>query len=101
MIKSNRWLLGLGAMGLTLALIGGAAVAQAPKAEPKAVPAATKAPAKKAASPCQGLDEKACGANTTCSWIKATKTKKGVDRKAYCRLKTAPPKKKAATPAKK
>lgn len=94
-------------MGLTLALIGGAANAQAPKAEPKAAPKADtkaapakKAPAKKAASPCQGLDEKACGANTTCSWIKATKTKKGVDRKAYCRLKTAPPKK-AATPAKK
>ncbi|OJU29575.1 MAG: hypothetical protein BGN89_08655 [Alphaproteobacteria bacterium 64-6] len=88
-------------MGLALALIGGAAHAQAPKAETKAPPAEKKAPAKKkAASPCQGLDEKACGANTGCSWIKATKTKAGVDRKAYCRLKTAPPKK-AAAPAKK
>jgi len=86
-------------MGLALALIGGAAHAQAPKAETKA-PAAKKAPAKKAASPCQGLDEKACGANTGCSWIKATKTKAGVERKAYCRLKSAPPKK-AAAPAKK
>jgi len=95
-------------MGLALALIGGAAHAQAPKADPKAAPKAeTKAPAekkaptkKKAASACQGLDEKACGANTGCSWIKATKTKTGVDRKAYCRLKSAPPKK-AAAPAKK
>lgn len=103
MIKSNRWLLGLGTMGLALAIIGGAANAQAPKADPKAdtkAAPAKKAPPKKAASPCQGLDEKACGANATCSWIKATKTKKGVDRKAYCRLKTAPPKK-AAAPAKK
>jgi len=92
----------LSAMGLALALIGGAAAnAQAPKAEPKSAPKAdTKAPAakkapvkKKAASPCQGLAEKACGANTACSWIKATKTKAGVDRKAYCRLKATPKKK--------
>ncbi|MBN9260364.1 MAG: hypothetical protein J0J14_05785 [Hyphomicrobium sp.] len=97
----DRWILKLSAVGLALALIGGAAHAQAPKAETKAPPAEKKAPAKKkAASPCQGLDEKACGANTGCSWIKATKTKAGVDRKAYCRLKTAPPKK-AAAPAKK
>ena len=97
----DRWLLKLSAVGLALALIGGAPHAQAPKAETKAPPAEKKAPAKKkAASPCQGLDEKACGANTGCSWIKATKTKAGVDRKAYCRLKTAPPKK-AAAPAKK
>jgi len=96
----DRLVLKLSAMGLALALIGGAAYAQAPpKAEPKAAPA-KKAPAKKAASPCQGLDEKACGANTACSWIRATKTKKGTDRKAYCRLKTTPPKK-AAAPAKK
>lgn len=89
-------------MGLALALIGGAAYAQAPKAEPKAAPAKKekKAATKKAPSPCQGLDEKACGANTACSWIKATKTKAGVERKAYCRLKTTPPKKTTA-PAKK
>lgn len=94
MIKSDRWVLKLGVAGLALALIGGAASAQqkapepkaAPKAETKA-PAAKKAPAKKAASPCQGLAETACGANTGCSWIKATKTKAGKDRKAYCRLK--------------
>jgi hypothetical protein len=104
-VMRDRLVLKLSAMGLALALIGGAAYAQAPpKAAPKAdtgTPAAKKAPAKKTASACQGLDEKACGANTTCSWIKATKTKKGTDRKAYCRLKSAPPKKKAATPAKK
>ncbi len=100
-MKRNRWILNLGAAGLALALIGGAAHAQAPKAEPKAAPKAEKkAPAKKAASACKGLDEKACGANTGCSWIKATKTKAGVDRKAYCRLKSTPPKK-AAAPAKK
>lgn len=109
-VMRDRLVLKLSAMGLALALIGGAAYAQVPpKAEPKAAPApkadtkaapAKKAPAKKAASPCQGLDEKACGANTACSWIKATKTKKGTDRKAYCRLKTTPPKK-AAAPAKK
>ena len=99
-VMRDRLVLKLSAMGLALALIGGAAYAQVPpKAEPKAAPA-KKAPAKKAASPCQGLDEKACGANTACSWIKATKTKKGTDRKAYCRLKTTPPKK-AAAPAKK
>jgi hypothetical protein len=105
-VKKNNWVLGLSAMALSLTLIGGTAYAQAPKAEPKAAPKAeTKAPAakkapKKAASACQGLDEKGCGANTGCSWIKATKTKAGVDRKAYCRLKSAPPKK-AAAPAKK
>jgi hypothetical protein len=100
-VRRDRWVLGLGATGLALALIAGAAHAQAPKAEPKAAPAKTekKAVTKKAPSACQGLDEKACGANTTCSWIKATKTKAGVERKAYCRLKTAPPKK--AGPAKK
>ena len=88
-------------MGLALALIGGAAYAQAPKAEPKAAPPAKaekKAATKKAPSACHGLDEKACGANATCSWIKATKTKAGVQRKAYCRLKSSPPKK---APAKK
>lgn len=90
-MRMNRWVLGLSAMGLALALTGSVVQAQAPKAEKKAA-------TKKAPSPCQGLDEKACGANTGCSWIKATKTKAGVERKAYCRLKTTPPKK---APAKK
>jgi hypothetical protein len=95
-IKSDRWVAKLGAAGLALALIGGAAYAQqkapetkaAPKAETKA-PAKKKAPVKRAASPCRGLAETACGANAGCTWIKATKTKRGKDRKAYCRLKPA------------
>ena len=48
-------------------------------------------------SACQGLQEAACTANTSCSWIKATKTKKGTARRAYCRTKATPkqtPKKK-------
>lgn len=100
MIKSDRWVAKLGAAGLALALISGAAYAQQKAPEPKAAPKAeTKAPAakapakrtapKKAASACKGLAEAACGANAGCSWIKATKTKKGKDRKAYCRLKPA------------
>jgi hypothetical protein len=93
-IMSNRWVLKLGAAGLALALIGGAASAQQKAPEPKATPApAAKAPAKKAASPCQGLAEAACGANTACSWVKASKTKAGKDRKAYCRLKPVAKKK--------
>jgi hypothetical protein len=97
-IMSDRWILKLGAAGLALALIGGAATAQqkapekaAPKAETKAP--AKKAPAKKAASPCQGLAEAACGGNTACSWVKASKTKAGKDIKAYCRLKPVAKKK--------
>jgi hypothetical protein len=98
-IMSDRWVLKLGAAGLALALIGGAASAQQKAPEPKATPKAEtkapakKAPAKKAASPCQGLAEAACAANTACSWIKATKTKAGKDRKAYCRLKPVAKKK--------
>ena len=44
-------------------------------------------------SACQGLQETACKANASCSWIKATKTKKGTARRAYCRTKAAPKKK--------
>jgi hypothetical protein len=107
-VNRHRWTLTLSAIGLTLALASGAAYAQAPKAEPKAAPKVeTKAPAekkkapakKKATSPCQGLDEKACGTNSACSWIKSTKTKSGTQRKAYCRLKSAPPTKAAAPKA--
>jgi hypothetical protein len=51
-----------------------------------------KTPAKpaKAASPCKGLDEKACKAKTAdCLWIVPTKGK----QKPYCRLKSTPRKK--------
>ena len=91
-IMSDRWVLKLGAAGLALAFIGGAATAQqkAPP-EPKATP---KAPVKKkAASPCKGLAEAACGSNTACSWVKASKTKAGKDIRAYCRLKPVAKKK--------
>jgi hypothetical protein len=44
-------------------------------------------------SACSGQAEAACKANTSCSWIKATKTKKGTTRRAYCRAKPAPKKK--------
>lgn len=44
-------------------------------------------------SACQGLQESACKGNTSCSWVKATKTKKGTTRRAYCRAKPAPKKK--------
>lgn len=45
-------------------------------------------------SACAGLQEAACKANTSCTWVKATKTKKGTARRAYCRAKAAPKKKK-------
>lgn len=44
-------------------------------------------------SACAGQAEAACKANSSCSWIKATKTKKGTTRRAYCRAKPAPKKK--------
>ena len=94
MIMRDRWVQKLGAAGLALALIGGVASAQQKAPEPKATPKAeTKAPVKKAASACQGLTEAACGANTACSWVKASKTKAGKDIKAYCRLKPVAKKK--------
>ena len=73
----------------------------APKAQP--APPAAKAPAEAAAkaapaktaakkpaapqSACNKLDEKACGGNTDCSWIAATKRKDGKEVSAYCRAK--------------
>jgi hypothetical protein len=48
--------------------------------------------APKAASPCKGLDEKACkGRTAECSWIVPSKGK----QRPYCRLKPASKKKKA------
>jgi hypothetical protein len=108
-IKTDRWVSSLFAAAMAVALSAGAATAQqqkapAPKAAPKvetkapaAAPAAKKAPAKKAASPCRGLAETACVANTACSWTKEVTTKKGQKRKAHCRLKPTPPKPKAKT----
>lgn len=83
---------------LALALTCGVASAQ------QKAPEAKKAePAKKAAAPakpkCNDLkEEAACGADTTCQWVAASKTKAGKEIKAYCR--TAP-KAKAKAPEKK
>ena len=61
---------------------------------------ATPAPDKKATatpSPCKGLDETACKANTLCSWHKEGKSKTGAVTKAHCQKKSTP-KKKTTTP---
>jgi hypothetical protein len=39
------------------------------------------------ASPCKGLEQKACAAKADCSWVPATTRKDGRKVKAYCRLK--------------
>jgi hypothetical protein len=49
-------------------------------------------------SPCKGLDETTCKANTLCSWYKEAKLKDGKTRKAHCQKKPSPAKKKATTP---
>ena len=102
--------LGLGACvaALALALNFGVASAQTQKAPAgeakKAAPAAPKTtPAKKAAkakSACAGIDESACGDNSACQWVKASKTKAGKEIKAYCRTKPKATKAKAPAPAK-
>ncbi|KAB2850997.1 MAG: hypothetical protein F9K44_03075 [Hyphomicrobiaceae bacterium] len=63
---------------------------------PKTTTTAPKTTKTATPSPCKGLDEKACGGKTECSWVKATVDKNGKARKAYCRLK---PTKKTTTPA--
>jgi hypothetical protein len=40
-----------------------------------------------AASMCSGLEIKACGVESSCSWINSYKTKKGKTINAYCRTK--------------
>lgn len=42
----------------------------------------------KPASPCKGLEQKACTAKTECSWVRATSRKDGRKVRAYCRLKS-------------
>lgn len=86
------------ATGLVVGLFGVEAIAQQPtpaptaKAAAPAQPKATKAPAKAktaaTASACKGLEQKACGAKSDCSWIAATKRKDGKAVKAYCRTKS-------------
>jgi hypothetical protein len=77
--------------------MGGTVSAQqqkAPDAKKEAAPAAKKKVEKKAPSPCAGLEEAACKANTACSWYRETTTKKGQKRKAHCQKKPTPPAKK-------
>lgn len=42
-----------------------------------------------AASLCNGLDIKACGAQADCKWVNSYKTKKGKTINAYCRKQPA------------
>lgn len=79
----------LSTAALALALMTGAAGAQQKAPEPKE-PAA-KTAVKKAPSPCAGLEEPACRANTVCTWYRETTTKKGQKRKAHCQKKPTPP----------
>jgi hypothetical protein len=82
----------LAAAALALTFLGGAASAQLKQEAPKETPAAAvKKEAKKAApSPCAGLEEAVCKANTACTWYRETTTKKGQKRKAHCQKKPTP-----------
>jgi hypothetical protein len=86
------------AAALALALAGTTAVAQlkAPDTKKETTTAVKKKAVKKAPSPCAGLEEAVCKANTMCSWYKEVTTKKGHKRKAHCQKKSTPPAKKAA-----
>jgi hypothetical protein len=64
-----------------------------------ATPKTTDTKTAAAPSPCKGLDETACKANSACSWYKEVKLKNGKTRKAHCQKKPAPPKKKKTTDA--
>lgn len=56
-----------------------------------------------AQSACKGLDQAACGKNTSCSWVNSYK-RQGKTVNGYCRMsgkKASKPAKKASKPAKK
>jgi hypothetical protein len=96
-LKSLRLGTSVASAIFALALMGGTVSAQqqkAPDAKKEAAPAAKKKVEKKAPSPCAGLEEAACKANTACSWYRETTTKKGQKRKAHCQKKPTPPAKK-------
>lgn len=87
-----RTSIGLLAAAAAFALaLSGAAVAQQKASEPKKAPAKTAV--KPPPSPCAGLEEAACKANTLCTWYRETTTKKGQKRKAHCQKKPTPKKK--------
>ncbi|MFM9845930.1 MAG: hypothetical protein ACKVP3_02065 [Hyphomicrobiaceae bacterium] len=97
MLRSLRLGTGVASAIFALALMGGTVNAQqqkAPDAAKKEAAPAKKKVEKKAASPCAGLEETACKANTACSWYRETTTKKGQKRKAHCQKKPTPPAKK-------
>jgi hypothetical protein len=71
--------------------------APAPAATTPATPKTTDTKAAATPSPCKGLDETACKANTACSWHKEGKSKTGAVTKAQCQKKSTP-KKKTTTP---
>lgn len=68
-------------------------------ADAKAATPAPKTEKKTAAapSPCKGLDETTCKANSECTWYKEAKLKDGKTRKAHCQKKPSPPKAKKKT----
>jgi hypothetical protein len=103
------WAMSIMAAGLAIGVCMSNASAQ--QTTPPPVAKSTPAPAAKAAAPkkevkkstktasaCQGLEEKACGAKSECSWVHATKRKDGKEVKAYCRTK---PKTSGKAPVKK
>lgn len=51
-----------------------------------------------AENPCKGLQTDACGANTSCSWVRPHKVKSGKEVAGFCRRKPTP-QAKAAKPA--
>lgn len=100
MIRIGSFGLKIGIAALALALVGGTASAQLKAPDTKKETTA-KTAVKKAPSPCAGLDEAACKANTACTWYKEVTTKKGQKRKAHCQKKPTPPAKKAPAKDKK
>jgi hypothetical protein len=91
-----RWGMGVSAAAVALAMFASAAPAQqpatvAPVAKAAVTPAAVqtepKKMARRAASKCRGLDERACGAMPECTWVAPRTTKAGKEVKAYCRTK--------------
>ena len=90
----TRWGMGVSAAAVALAMFAGAAPAQqqvAPVAKAAVTPVAAQTEPKKiarrAASKCRGLDERACGTMPECTWVPPRTTKTGKEVRAYCRTK--------------
>lgn len=93
--SATKLLASLAAAAL-VGMVGFGALAQE-KAEKKTPAAKTEKKPAKTPSACKGLEETACkGKSAECSWISASKSAEGKERKAYCRSKPkAKPKEKA------